>query len=89
MSNASNFVVKMGKKSDSCSVVKKQRFRVSNFFHRQECDDHLKPDEMLHNIDYSFITRNQNHRPCYLSKNGDVPEFQVTNRLIYNHSKKA
>ena len=37
----------------------------------------------------SFITSNQdqNHGPGGLSKTRDVPEFQVTNRLIYNHWK--
>ena len=37
----------------------------------------------------SFITskQHQSHGPCGLNKTGDVPEFQVTNRLIYNHRK--
>ena len=53
-------------------------------------DDHLKPDAMLHNTDSnSFITskQDQNHGPSGLNKTRDVPEFQVTNRLIYNHRK--
>ena len=37
--------------------------RSQHFSHRQECDDHLKPDEMLDNTDSnSFMTSNQDHK---------------------------
>ena len=51
--------------------------KSQHFSHRQECDDHLKPDEMLHSTDSnSYITSYQDHKITDPAASASLEMFQ-------------